>query len=164
MNQLVSTLRCMRLVRRPIPDDPVAVLPCKVRNSSKLTGSAPLLEICIEKGGVADFVEGVAGDVLRAIGIEVREGSLIGVQRLVRDLPQWVDYRRYRPVPHIVSKGRIRSVGRGQKLQDGDISLVQTASLAKRRFGTTHQTRLYRGCTSSQHSSFQKITVILPDD
>ena len=39
--QLVSTFRCMRFVSRPMFWAPVAVLPCKVRNSSKLTGSAP---------------------------------------------------------------------------------------------------------------------------
>jgi hypothetical protein len=33
---------------------------------------------------VADFIERVAGDVLRAIAIEVRQGHLIVVQRRVR--------------------------------------------------------------------------------
>src|SRR5579862_6995150 len=40
------------------------------------------LQVSVEEVGVADFVDGIAGDVLRAIGIEVREGSLIAVQRL----------------------------------------------------------------------------------
>jgi hypothetical protein len=42
------------------------------------------LQVSIEELGVADFVDGVAGNVLRTVGIEVRERSLIGVHRLVR--------------------------------------------------------------------------------
>src|ERR1700722_4456254 len=41
VNQLVSTLRFMRLVRGGVLEEPVAVLPCRVRNLSRLTGSAP---------------------------------------------------------------------------------------------------------------------------
>ena len=33
---------------------------------------------------MAGFVQGVAGDILRAIAIEVRQGNLVVVQRLVR--------------------------------------------------------------------------------
>src|SRR5580704_7977105 len=40
--QLVSTVSCMRLVRRPIWLAPVALLLGKVRNWSRLTVSAPL--------------------------------------------------------------------------------------------------------------------------
>src|SRR5579875_3893363 len=41
MYQLVSTLRCIRLVRRFAPEEPVAVLPGRVVNFVKSTGSAP---------------------------------------------------------------------------------------------------------------------------
>src|SRR5215472_13658639 len=42
VHQLVSTLSCMRLVRRGCPLDPVALLPGRVRNASRLAGAAPL--------------------------------------------------------------------------------------------------------------------------
>ena len=40
------------------------------------------LQVRIEKGCVAHFVQRVAGDVLRAIGVKVGERSLVGVQRV----------------------------------------------------------------------------------
>jgi hypothetical protein len=39
---------------------------------------------------VADFVKGVAGDILRAVGIEVREGRLVAVHRQA-----WVYFHGY---------------------------------------------------------------------
>src|SRR5215831_7479959 len=41
VHQLVSTVSCMRLVRRPICRAPLALLLGKVRNTSRLTGLAP---------------------------------------------------------------------------------------------------------------------------
>ena len=72
-------------MRRELPVDPVAVLPGKVTNSLEVDRlGASGLEIGIEEGRVAHFIQRVAGDILRAIGIEVRQGDLIGVQQLVR--------------------------------------------------------------------------------
>jgi hypothetical protein len=48
------------------------------------------LQVSVKEGGVADFVKGVAGDVLRAVGIEVREGSLIAVQLVRGYLNGWI--------------------------------------------------------------------------
>ncbi len=42
------------------------------------------LEIGIEEGGVAHFIQRVARDILRAIGIQVRKGNLIRIQWFVR--------------------------------------------------------------------------------
>ena len=42
------------------------------------------LQVSVEERGMADFVKSVAGDLLWAVGIEVREGSLIAVQLWVR--------------------------------------------------------------------------------
>ena len=42
VHQLVSTVSCIKLVRRGFPLDPVATLPCSVRKGSISTGSAPL--------------------------------------------------------------------------------------------------------------------------
>src|SRR6266567_2926479 len=41
VHQLVSRVSCMRFVSRGFPLDPVALLPCKVRNGSRLTVAAP---------------------------------------------------------------------------------------------------------------------------
>src|SRR5215472_10796449 len=41
VHQLVSRVSCMRFVSRGFPLDPVAVLPIKVRNESRLAGAAP---------------------------------------------------------------------------------------------------------------------------
>src|SRR5208282_2550762 len=60
---------------------------CASRQSRELAEDDRLgssgLKIGIEESSVADFVERVAGDILRAIGIEIRQGDLIVVQRLV---------------------------------------------------------------------------------
>ena len=67
-----------------MPDDPVAVLPSSVRNSSKFYRlGSPGFEIGVEKGSVTLFVQGIAGDVLRAIAIQVRQSYLIAVHGLV---------------------------------------------------------------------------------
>src|SRR5579862_1343935 len=42
VHQLVSKVSCMRLVSRGFPLDPVAVLPGRVRNGSRLAVAAPL--------------------------------------------------------------------------------------------------------------------------
>src|SRR5215469_18162636 len=41
VHQLVSRVSCIRFVSRGVPVDPVALLPGKVRNGSRLTGAAP---------------------------------------------------------------------------------------------------------------------------
>src|SRR3984957_18061589 len=41
------------------------------------------LQISVEKSGMTDFIDGVAGDVLRAIAVQVRQSDLIIVQLLV---------------------------------------------------------------------------------
>jgi hypothetical protein len=47
------------------------------------------LQVSVEEVGMADFVDGVAGNVLRTVGIKVRERSLIAVYRLVRVHLYW---------------------------------------------------------------------------
>src|SRR5580692_302931 len=37
-------------------------------------------EICVDKSGVADFVDGVAGYVLRTIAVQIRKRGLIRIQ------------------------------------------------------------------------------------
>jgi hypothetical protein len=83
------------------------------------------LEIGIEKGSVAHFIPRVTGDILRAIGIEVRQGYLIVVQRLVRVyLYGWIlaDTAQFRI---LCPKVRLDQFRRRQKLEDGDIARTE---------------------------------------
>jgi hypothetical protein len=41
--------------------------------------ASPERQILVDKGGMAHFIQRVAGDVLRAIRIEVRQGCLVGI-------------------------------------------------------------------------------------
>ena len=79
---------------------------------------------------MADFVQRVAGDILRAIGIEIRQGDLIVVQRLVRVyLNGWIvaDTTQFRILCPQVG---LDQFCRRQKLEDGDIAGPErTASL-----------------------------------
>src|ERR1700732_2244901 len=84
MNQLGSTLRCIRLETPEIlRSRRLASLECE--ELVEIDRVCALgLQVSIEEVGVADFVDGVAGNVLRTIGIEIREGDLIAVHRLIR--------------------------------------------------------------------------------
>jgi len=68
----------MRLVSRGIPVDPVAVLPGRVRNGSRLTGLAPLDEIRIEEILMRELIVGIVVDVLRHVGVEHGERGRVG--------------------------------------------------------------------------------------
>jgi hypothetical protein len=71
---------------------------------------------------VADFIDCVAGYVLRAIAVEIRKGSLIAVQLLVRVyLNRWIiaDTAQFRILcPEIAFDKLCRS----QESKDGDIA------------------------------------------
>ena len=71
---------------------------------------------------MAHFVQSVAGDVLRTIGIKVRQGSLVGIQGFVRVyfdrliVADSAQFRILRP------KVRFNQLSRGQKPGNGDVS------------------------------------------
>src|SRR5580700_873635 len=106
----------MRFVRRNLPDDPVAVLRFKVSKLGEVDrlGSSGL-EIGVEEGRVTNFIQRVAGDILWAIRIEVRQGYLIVIQRLTRvGLNGWIiaDTTQFRILcPQV----RLDQFGRRQK-------------------------------------------------
>ena len=69
--QLVSTVSFMRLVRRPIFWAPVCLAARQSAEFIKVHGRrANGLKVRIQEGRVALLIEIIAGDVLRAIGIE----------------------------------------------------------------------------------------------
>ena len=78
----------MRLVSRGFPLDPVAVLPCKVRNLSRLAGAANWeFQVRIKEGEVRDFIVGVVVDVLGKVQIELFQfGGVDGISAAAGDL------------------------------------------------------------------------------
>src|SRR5208283_68728 len=83
------------------------------------------LEIGIEESSVADFVQRVAGDILRAIGIEIRQGDLIRVQGLVRvyfDRRIIADATQFRILNPKVG---LNQFGGREESQDRDISFAE---------------------------------------
>jgi hypothetical protein len=110
-----------------MPDDPfsrASLQRVELVEVNRLGASG--LEIGIEESGVAYFIQRVAGYVLRAIAIQVRQGYLIVVQRLV-----WVylngfviaDTTQFRI---LCPKIRLDQFRRRQKPEDGGIALIKT--------------------------------------
>ena len=59
-----------------MPDDPVAVLPGKMRELIEVDRVGAFgFQIAVEEGSVAYLIQGVAGNVLRAVAIEIRRAA-----------------------------------------------------------------------------------------
>jgi hypothetical protein len=87
-------------------------------------------QITIQKSRVADFIDCVAGYVLRAIAVEIREGSLIGVPLLVRVyLNRWIiaDTAQFRILCPEVAFDKL---GRSQESKDAVSPLVNPPPLS----------------------------------
>ena len=117
-------------------------------------------KVSVEKLGVAVFVERVAGDVLRAVAIELREGVLIGVQWLIgSDL----DGRLIADAAELcvlVPEIRFEGLGQGEELQNRDVSFGEAAALGECGCGFAEESGAQSSCASCQQSALDQRAAI----
>ncbi len=116
------------------------------------------LKVSVQEVCVADFVNGVAGDVLRAVAIEIGQGDLIIVHWLVRvyfHRRVVADSAEFRVLYPQITFNQFRC---GEEAKDGDVSLRRalTAFLCERGLFSAEKSSADRDRACRQSSLLQK--------
>src|SRR3984885_8757803 len=113
---------------------------------------SPVLEIGVEEGCVTYFIQRVAADVLRAVGIQIREGKLVVIQGRVRIgiylngliVADTTQFRILRP------QVRFDQLGGCQKLENGDVSRAEGSDGRREQPASTEGAGAHHGCSCGQ--------------